>query len=305
MVCDSSYTPTWRPQLNADDPYGGLNCTAYVAGYAIDYATCGAKKPTGKTIRRQSSEPVPDPSSPGLNLEQVASVASRYYGVELSIYKGLAFDTWAQKVSAGRYSILSVDYEPIRVSRFAGSTTFSDGHALGVPPGFEVQDPLADGRRAGIYRYHKEPYPLAMLKRAAELLIIGYVNGRPVRVIDKYGPGRVWCAFTIAHLDVDDDPGPTVVPNWPAPSEKNTMIAEGGLTVTSNYRKDLAKDQPLFRWPGGPVGAKMSRASSVPYMGTAGSGWHAIQVLTGQPYGDKVARPTILYVPASAGPIHK
>jgi hypothetical protein len=309
MACTASYEPLWRRQLDPSDPYGGLNCTAYVTGFAIDYATCGARRPTGEQVRAMSSEPRPDPGSPGLNLTQSAQVAAKF-GVPMDKRIGLPFDTWVAMVKAGHYSILSVGYRPIRDSRFRGSETFTGGHALGVPPGFEVQDPLCDGRRAGIYRYRQgspEPYPLDLLRRAAEMLPIRLASGRWTTVYYYNGPGRVWASFTPAHPASGPAPDPNkphLVSNWPAPAEKNVMIPEGGLTVTSSHRKDLVQGQPLFRHPGGPVVAKMSRAMAVPYIGTAGSGWHAVQIMSAQPYADGKMRPTVVYVPAAAGPIH-
>lgn len=81
------------------------------------------------------------------------------------------------------------------------------------------------------------------------------------------------------------------------------MITPGGAVVTSSYVKTLAKGQPLFRHPGGPLVTKMSKKASVPYIGGAGTGWQAVRVSTGVPYVDKKTRSTILYVPTAAGPV--
>jgi hypothetical protein len=96
---------------------------------------------------------------------------------------------------------------------------------------------------------------------------------------------------------------PGVVLTAPTPTERNVMIPQGGLTVTSSHVMALAKGQPLFRHPGGPKVTAMSVAGKVAYIGTAGAGWRAVQVSTGAPYGDHVARRTVLYVPAAAGAI--
>ena len=81
------------------------------------------------------------------------------------------------------------------------------------------------------------------------------------------------------------------------------MIPQGGITVSSSHVMKLQAGQPLYRYPGGPRVTAMSKAGPVPYMGTAGSGWRAVQVTTGAPYVDHIARRTIVYVPAAAGPV--
>jgi hypothetical protein len=97
-------------------------------------------------------------------------------------------------------------------------------------------------------------------------------------------------------------PQPHVVLTAPTPPERNAMIAPAyGLATTQ--RMALAKGQPAFRYPGGPRVTAMSVAATVPYVGKAGSGWVAVVIGTGVPYVDKQVRPTILYVPAAAGPI--
>jgi len=81
------------------------------------------------------------------------------------------------------------------------------------------------------------------------------------------------------------------------------MIPQGGLTVTSSHVMSLAQGQPLFRYPGGPIVTRMSKAASVQYHGTAGGTWRVVRVSTAAPYQDGKMRPTLLYVPGSAGPI--
>lgn len=299
MVCSSTYTPTWRPQLNAADANGGSNCTAYVTGFAIDYATCGAQKPTGKVIRSKSDEPRPESASPGLNLEQVRRVASDDYDVDLDVRRGIPFNDVIDLINDGRYCILQVSYAPIRLTKFSGSPTFAGGHAIGVPPGFEAQDPLADGRRAGIYKYHGEKYDLTMLRNAAGSLVIGTHAGRPYTVRDKYGSGYAWAAFTVAHdVAVAKPPvGP------PTTYGSNEMMQAWG--VTSPRRMSLKAGQPLYRENStkSPLATKMSKAGAVPHVGYAGNSMAAVIVGTGAPYADKQTRPTIVYVPSSAGEI--
>lgn len=72
-------------------------------------------------------------------------------------------------------------------------------------------------------------------------------------------------------------------------------------TTAAPHLFRLAKGQPLFRHPGGPVVTKLSAAGSVAWVGGAGAGWTAVRVSTGAPYADGQQRPTIVYVPTKAG----
>lgn len=62
-------------QRVATDPYWQFNCSAYSAAMlANDSVVGGLVGITGRFIRSKSSEPVPDPGSPGLNIGQIRSV---------------------------------------------------------------------------------------------------------------------------------------------------------------------------------------------------------------------------------------
>jgi hypothetical protein len=62
-------------QMVSSDPYGKYNCTAYAAARAIRASTLGGMAVSGKLIRQMSSEPIPNRSSPGLNIRQVVDVS--------------------------------------------------------------------------------------------------------------------------------------------------------------------------------------------------------------------------------------
>lgn len=62
-------------QRVSSDPHWEVNCTAYCgAMMAYDATAGGMIGVTGRYIRAKSSEPNPDPNSPGLNILQVRSV---------------------------------------------------------------------------------------------------------------------------------------------------------------------------------------------------------------------------------------
>lgn len=299
QVNDSTYQPQWRAQLNSYDPFGSAGCTAYATGFAIDYATFGDEAPTGAIIRRLSSEPIPAPSSPGLNLDQVAKVAADRFDVTLSIRRGVPFDDLVTAADNGAGLILQVGYLPISRSRFAGSYTFTGGHALFVPPGFEALDPLADGRISSgkrVYRYAGEKYDLNVLRDAAGALVIGEHLGRPLTVRARYGPGYAWAALTPAHEVAKPKP-------LPAPFGDEMFSVLGDFQT--NLRIVLPKGTPLYDSAGVKPNriTAMSEAGSLRFLGNAVRGYGCVIARTGAPYPDKQSRPTGLFVKLSAGKV--
>jgi hypothetical protein len=124
-------------------------------------------------------------------------------------------------------------------------------------------------------------------------------DGTPIK---RLGRGLAYVAILPHRRPIipeapDTGDGPVLVPDWPTPKEKNTMI----VTTVASYAFRLLKGQPLFRHPGGPVVTKMSATGSVPWVGNAGTGWTAVRVMTRAPYADGITRPTIVYVPTKAG----
>jgi len=99
-------------QLIASDPYGGKNCTAYALARAINAATLGGLIVSGRQVRALSSEPVPDPASPGLNLAQAVAVSIK---LRVPVYNrtGEGWDYVVDvldQVGPGRRVIAQVDY---------------------------------------------------------------------------------------------------------------------------------------------------------------------------------------------------
>lgn len=185
------YLPRFQPQLVASDPYGGVNCLAYAGAMAGDFDTCGAVHLTGEQVRQLTNEPRPDPKSPGLTLSQIDAALNRY-GVDLEVRYRLPWDDFVRKVNKGEGAVLQVGYGPIADSRFDAGGGFRGNHGMLVPPGWGVLDPLADGRRSGIYKYSGEPYPQALLRHAAGRLVLNTVEGIPQHL----GDGLVYAAFT-------------------------------------------------------------------------------------------------------------
>jgi hypothetical protein len=253
-----------------------------------DYATCGTTVPTGEQIRRLTGD-----TSGGTRFSQV-DTALAHYGITLTPYYGMPWADFVDMVRSGHYAILQGWYDVIRVTRFAGSTTFRQNHAIGVPPGFEAQDPLADGRR-GLYLYHKEPYPLTMLKEFAGKL---NVSVNPLSEYRPLGFGYVNAAFSTSHpkrpLSPPLPPGPPALPA--KVFGVNPMIVQGGVTVTSSHLVKIPIGTRLYRESkvGADVVTKMSATADVDYIGVASPGFRAVRVSTSN-FPDKVKRPVVLY----------
>lgn len=236
------------------EKYGGVNCTAVATARAIDWATQGKTQVTGAMVRAQTNEPIPDPASPGLNLVQVAA-AARHWSVFLDVRIGSRSVPWAEyerRRKAGQGAILQVNYAPIADSPYDAGGGFRGGHAI-----FEylpsTLDSLADGRRAGIWKYDGRLYPRSVIQSAAYQLTIAVVNGRPVHPL----PGTVWAAFT---LDVIPDYWASV---RPLPGQKVRVFANyevvNGVALpqpasftdhTTGFGAPCTPPQPI-RMPGG------------------------------------------------------
>jgi hypothetical protein len=137
---------------------------AYSFSYATSDATNGRIHPTGNTIRDWTGDHLG-----GLELGQCDRALADNEDVQFITNVWTAGEFYG-RLASGYGAVLLIGYGPIRNSRFRGSATFTGNHAIYVPPGLAVMDPLADGRRSGIYKYKGEPYPASLLNAAAAAL---------------------------------------------------------------------------------------------------------------------------------------
>jgi hypothetical protein len=182
-------------QLQDGGKTGPYDCTAWAASRLIAKVTNGVRVPYGQRIRALSSEPIPHPSSPGLNIPQVSDVAWDEYRVYFEQRVGSRALDWAEyeeRRQGGSGMVIQLSYQPIAESKYDAGRGFVGGHAI-----FEDQhltgDSLADGRAKGVYLWRAgNPilYPRSLIREAAGDLIIGYAEGRAIRA----GNGKVWCA---------------------------------------------------------------------------------------------------------------
>lgn len=158
------WTPANLGQLTSGDPLGSSSCVAYSFAYAVSHATGGVVHPTGRTIRGWTGDTLG-----GLELSQCDRAVTAHTDVE-PMTGTWTHDQFYDYLAAGWHAILLGGYAPIEASRFSGQPNFFGNHAIWVPRGLGAGDPLADGRRSGIYRYHGESYGAAIINQFAAAL---------------------------------------------------------------------------------------------------------------------------------------
>jgi len=179
--------PTFQPQnpAKSDCRLGWLSCTCFSAAMAASFDRQVPKIVTGCEVRARTGDTVG-----GTNLAQVDAAVKSLTGVDLSVYYRLSWATFAKFIDSGMGGILQGWYGPIADSRFDAGRGFRGNHAVFVPPDWAVMDPLADGRAAGVYKFHAEPYPRSLLRDFAGRLNIAFDGYRAL------GDGLVYAALT-------------------------------------------------------------------------------------------------------------
>jgi hypothetical protein len=182
---------TFHPTFQAQNPtisgywLGWSSCTCYAGAMAASYHRLVPKLMTGGAVRQATGDTVG-----GTTLAQVNYALNKGWNVDLDIRYKASWSYFVSQIEAGRGAILQGWYAPIADSRFDAGGGFRGNHAVFVPPDWHAMDPLADGRRAGIYKYHGEAYPQTLLKNFAGRLNIGGSD------YQQLGPGYVYAAFT-------------------------------------------------------------------------------------------------------------
>jgi hypothetical protein len=102
--------PTRFQQLVLGGATGPVDCTAWAGAWVVSAHTQGTTYLSGRSIRLASSEPVPDPASPGLNDEQVDAAIYRLTSgrVDLDTVRGLSRSQVQARVIDGRWVSLAV-----------------------------------------------------------------------------------------------------------------------------------------------------------------------------------------------------
>jgi hypothetical protein len=296
------YQPRLVNQLDGSR-FAGYNCTMASGATAIDRHTLGHIRTTGARMRYLSGD-----TSGGTNLNQLDYAWHRGWGQDFDVRLRMPWNDAVSYIKAGRGAVLQLHYGTLGKYRF--QLNFYGNHAIYINeigtmrnsvgtliPAGKMFDPLGKVTRW---------VPLSTLKTAAAQLVLG--SGRVC------GTGYCYIGFTkrIGLTTGATSPTPAIgsVPTLilakpPTPSEVNPMIPGSGLTRTSSHVMSLKSGQPFYRTPAGPVIARLPRDMVVEYFGTAGTGWRCVEILTKAAYADGVARNTLVYVPAAAGPVTK
>lgn len=265
--------------------------------------------PTGESLRNASGD-----RSGGITPGLLDSTTNRVYGEDL--IPTIATESRVVDLLGQGYAIgLLHQYGPISDAGYSCSPGFRGAHSSGMyglravatGAGAEVlwADPLADGRRSGIYKGMRW-IPWSTALKAAGALVLDN-SGETVR--ERYGAGHLYIVqTTVPYRPSAPLPPPLAVltEGYPATSaeRRNRMIAPAyGAGSNGPLVKHLVRRQPLYDYPGGHVVTRMSAARAVTFLGKAGPGWDLVVVGTGVPYSDKQTRPTGLYVPRAAGTV--
>ncbi len=202
MTC-TGYRPVFGAGQLDGTKFAGSNCNCWSAARANDDDTCGGERPTSAEVRYWTGD-----TSGGTNLAQIDEALNAHTKTRLDVRYRYEWSAFMRRVASGQSAVLQLFYQPIRVSRFSGSETFGGNHSVLVTRGLVVLDPLADGRRPGIYKYHGESYPEALIKSAAGKLNL---SGDP-DIFRPLGLGFCYAAFTrdndlpiTAHVPPDTD----------------------------------------------------------------------------------------------------
>ena len=153
------YRPPFIKQLDGSR-YAGLNCTCASMAMLLIRDKKGVNPPgtapwypTPSYIRAVTGDKVG-----GTNLAQMDYVGRAKYGTDLEVQYRMSWDNFVKKIKEGRGAILQGRYAAFRGTKYDASGTFTGNHAVYINEvstsgnSFLMYDPLADGRRSGIYR---------------------------------------------------------------------------------------------------------------------------------------------------------
>ncbi len=156
------------------DPYWPDNCSAYSLSMLIMDETVGGLFIPGADVRAISNEPVPDHASPGLNIQQLVTVAHK-----LRVYlDDKSGETWPQLVThvkAGARAGVQIDYASLGDYRCQANGNFGHMGVIvdisGDGKNLTMSDPLCSATKS---------YPVAVVRKAAETF--AHQTGQPTGV---------------------------------------------------------------------------------------------------------------------------
>lgn len=250
------------------------DCWVVATVWAAVGARRSARKPTVFEFRRAASNP-DDPYRPdGGNIDEIArAIPIIWPGQPHHIQKTMSWAALVDHLDRGEYVSIALLSSRLPYSLRYG---FRYAHQVGlvkVGSTIYLANPLAPEGSA----------PQAIREDALRYAVQGVANG--------------WVLAACF---------PVVASTTTATTGGNVAIryAQVGTTTT---RMALPEGTSLFDKPGGVRVTRMSKAATVPHIGTAGmaggKSWRAVVVGTSWSYADGKPHRTVLYVPASAGKV--
>jgi len=230
--------PAFQAQNPAISGYslGWSSCTAFSGAMAAAFDSQVQKVMTGGQLRTMTHD-----TSGGLTLQQIDAALLEGWDINLNTVYGYPWADFVRRIDAGQGAILQGWYAPIADSAFDAGRGFRGNHAIFVPPGWGAMDPLADGRAAGVYKYHGQAYPQSLLGTFAGKLNLG---GSTYRAL---GAGLAYASFTADRVA-------SYVVSMPA--AKYGVYTVGGRTIvgvrtarTGGFRA-RSTSPLLYAWPG-------------------------------------------------------
>ena len=196
---------------------GRFDCTAWTFAVLTDIDSGGAFTFTGRQVRLATDEPIPHPSTPGLNFPQADTAIDRLTNgrVNLDVRVGRNAVSVAEaekRLRAGQFAGVQVRRSVLRDGGVGLGNRFGGGHAIVAgydreQARFVVGDPLIPDW---------EPVHPDVLWRAAASLVTGGSDAHPTIV----GGGRAYMAFTR-----------DVVAENPKPQRFNAIFEPGSVWV--------------------------------------------------------------------------
>ena len=147
-----AYTPdiTRYQQLVYGGATGAYDCTAWCGAIITDAHTRGGTKLSGRLIRISTDEPIPDPTSPGLNLPQVDAAIYKLTSGRVNLdtrvgYSSLSREGVKSRIVDGRWATVQVRRGVLVdrgfLSGFRGSHAITV-HARAIDNSPVIGDPL-------------------------------------------------------------------------------------------------------------------------------------------------------------------
>lgn len=238
------WTPINQGQITSNDPEGPRSCVSYSFAYAVSDATNGRFHPTGNTIRDWTGDHLG-----GLELDACDRAVAGHLAIDFrtDVYTRAEFYGLLAK---GYGAVQIIGYQPVGATKFDGSPGFIGNHAWYVPPGLAVMDPLADGRRPGVYRYKGEVYPKSLIDAAAANLNVGDEHHRRHAGPDHFEASfvRLEAAPKPARFTVTVAPG--TLAYYPANKATRRVAQHGAVVARTKGFTDACTAPLRFLWTG-------------------------------------------------------